>query len=178
MNSRGQAFSAFQLLISAVVAVAVLGVIMTILGIVEPPTQDPSGAAVSTLQTLINQPGTLQNTETVIFQKNSTISAEALADQVSLTPTQIILDLGVFKDDSSQRFKLFGDETSGKTVLQWQGELSREAKLAVLCATNGESLATYAGDYEDQDALYEVDDYGCYGQSDSGRCCLIQLRRA
>lgn len=172
MDEGGQAFSAFQLLISAVVAVAILGILMAILGMINPPTQNPTEAAKSLLQGLVNAPGTLQETAPVIFAQNTTISSEALVTAVNLDPSQACLDLGEYEDD--ERFKLL--QGSGGEVIQWTGVSERKAKIAIVCAMSGPNLEDYVDNVYD-DSLTEPDPpCDCY--SEGGRCCLIQLKKA
>lgn len=173
MDNRGQAFSAFQLLISAVVAVAILAIIMSILGLIPRPSQDPTQAVGSVLQNVVNSPGTLLETTSVIFSKNTTIASETLATGVGLDPSQICLDRGEYENEAS--FKLLGGD-SGNQVLQWAGTNERQAKIAVLCALTGPNLEEYINTYEETLKPADTGSCGCLGEE--GRCCLVMLKKA
>ena len=92
-NSKGQAFSTFQLLIAAVVALALLGVLMPIimktLGFAQ---GDPISTSKQLLQSQIDNPGTLSYTDSVAFtsSKNS-LAASGISENTGVTREQIML---------------------------------------------------------------------------------------
>lgn len=131
-NNKGQAASTFQLLIAAIVAIAILGVLMGILGIIpKPPGQEPIAAATEVL----NKASTTSMATPVVskeatFNKDyPTLAAVSLAKgDVGITENQINLSLGFFKD------KAAGFTKPTEKVITYTGT-SKKVKIGALCAT-------------------------------------------
>ncbi len=93
-NKKGQAFSTFQLLIAAVVALALLGVLLPIIMKNVDIGGDPSQAAQSLLKTQINNPGTLAFTESVTFSgKTNSLAASGVTNDTGLDRQQIAFSI-------------------------------------------------------------------------------------
>jgi len=117
ISKKGQAFSTFQLLIAAVVALALLGVLMPIimqaLGFIQ---SDPVSAAKQKITSAYDARGTLQTTEEVTFSsRNKEISATGLSEGTSLSSEQIF-----FFTNSLNDFDAYGDDFGdGGTILEY-----------------------------------------------------------
>ena len=105
MHSRGQAFSTFQLLISAIVAVTILVILLHILGLVRPPgtSENPSETMATIVKEAVNSLATPKGGGTVtMFKANSMVTSEAVANKadVGLEPEQICISPGEFMSDT------------------------------------------------------------------------------
>lgn len=135
-KSKGQAFSTFQLLIAAVVALALLGVLMPIimqaLGFIQ---SDPVSAAKTTLRSAFDSPGTVQATEAVTFSsKNREISAEGITDGTGIAADQVIFFHNGFDND----FDVIGTGTNNGLAYKKSEKMT--FALNILC-TAPESLS-------------------------------------
>ena len=95
-NKKGQAFSTFQLLIAAVVALALLGVlmpiIMNVLGFAQ---RDPVSTSKQLLQGQVDNPGTLTYTDSVVFtDKKKSLSSSGISENTGLSPDQVRFVVG------------------------------------------------------------------------------------
>ncbi len=99
-NERGQAFSAFQLLIAAVVAMAILGILMAIIGGIGPigTHSDPTKQVADKIQEL-RERGGYEKTEVVTFDsdtKKYMRSSEIISEaDVGMSTDQVCLSLGM-----------------------------------------------------------------------------------
>jgi len=103
-NKKGQAFSTFQLLIAAVVALALLGVLMPIimktLGFAQ---GDPISTSKQLLQGQIDNPGTLAYTDSVAFtNKKKSLTASGISENTGLSPDQVRFIVGDLADTDFQ----------------------------------------------------------------------------
>lgn len=139
MDSRAQASSVFQLLISAVVALAILMVLFSVLGIIRFDIgSEPSKAASDQLKEAWNSPATLKTTQNVTFSpQQNIISPRGLADtsRVGISPEQICLSLGDFEDKEGSNFAI-----AGKSI-NYTGSGTKVARISIFCY-NGNELLT------------------------------------
>jgi len=75
---RGQAFEVFRLLIAAVIAGAILMVLLNILHIIQPRTQDPQDFVNQAVQSLATTGG-IKTSSTITFEKGQAILLSAAA---------------------------------------------------------------------------------------------------
>lgn len=68
---RGQAFDTFKLMIAAVVAVAILGILMGILSQLSLPTGNPQSVFQGLMSYCAQNPGAIKTSDTVNFKGNS-----------------------------------------------------------------------------------------------------------
>ncbi|MDD2477387.1 MAG: hypothetical protein PHW45_00170 [Candidatus ainarchaeum sp.] len=111
INQKGQAFSTFQLLIAAVVALALLGVLMPIIMGNFSIGKSPSDSAQQYAKTQINNAGSLGYTDTLKFKKDDSISATGVADGIDVDRDQVyvvvptdLIDI-TFSDPSTSSYK-------------------------------------------------------------------------
>ncbi len=171
-DQRGQAFSTFQLLISAVIALAILGLLLTILG--QLPflnTQKPSTEAENLIKSQVSRPGEVRTSLKVSFQKTDSLNAKAIASASGvLTPGQICLSLG--EHEQTEGFNL-NDPSAANRILSYEGS-SLQVKMSVICDA-GDQLDTDLGD----NGLDQGWDDDCGNISGSSQtACLIALRIA
>jgi len=140
-NKKGQAFSTFQLLIAAVVALALLGVLLPIIMRNVDIGGDPSQAAQSLLKTQINNPGTLAFTDPVTFSaKNNSLSASGIANDTGLDRQQIVFSINGLDDAFSN---------VGETAITYDKTDKGKYMIGILCdrdkASLNDSIDSYMG---------------------------------
>jgi len=89
LNKKGQAFSTFQLLIAAVVALALLGVLLPIIMKNVNIDGNPEESAQTLIRSQANSVGSLRYTDEVKFKDGDSISAAALAEGTGLSRQQV-----------------------------------------------------------------------------------------
>lgn len=176
MNSRGQAFSTFQLLIAAVIALAILVLLLNIIGsIPDFSGAAPNKSASDLIAGQVNSPGELRTGQSLQFGKEDSLNAKSIASLSGVvTSGQICISRGdhVSGDSTSTDFEFTSDD-----VLRYNGSSSLRVKISVLCDT-GTELAN------DLEANGIQDDW----LSDNPKCdsvtqlnqtaCIIALRYA
>ncbi len=178
LNNKGQEFSVFQLIISAIVAVAVLGVLLTLMGTVIGPGKDPIDATKALVSSLIDKSGSLSKTDPVSFDKDKTISASAIADPISVDKGSICFSVGAYQPK-------FSTGATGNH-LAYTGSTPFTVKIQAICASNGSDLTAAITDYQTADAAGKVlmtwptpdelaasDWCPCRDASWTDKCCII-----
>jgi hypothetical protein len=90
-NNKGQAFSTFQLLIAAVVALALLGVLMPIIGGINPAGGSITDSVKEKIKSNQDLPGTVTLTEPikVSSKTQSTVSTDAITEGSGMDPESV-----------------------------------------------------------------------------------------
>ncbi len=143
MNSRGQAFSTFQLLIAAVVALAILVLLLNIIGSLPTPgTTKPQSEAVNLIKSQINSPSELRtSSNAVIFTREDSLNSKAVATASGvLTSSQLCISMGDFFDEAGSDFVDTNPSVSGD-IIQYSGSGQLRVKMSVICDT-GTELST------------------------------------
>jgi len=164
-NSKGQAFSTFQLLIAAVVALALLGVLMPIIGGINPNTDRLVEALKTKISSQQNLPGSVSLTEEIrVSGRNDPyISTETISQGTGMDHRQIFfLDNGHTSD-----FSVSGN------VLQIKNQSRITYQFGVLCSSTLQDLETAMGRYTDilkeNQSITEFDD----DFDDNIRVCVV-----
>lgn len=89
LDQKGQGSGVFQLLISAVVAMAILGVLLGILGIITPPGQDIAVIARENLGQAFNKQGVLITSGKINIAKGASITNTVGGPELGIPDTQI-----------------------------------------------------------------------------------------
>ena len=173
LNNKGQAFSTFQLLIAAIVAIAILAILFQILGIIPGiGQQEPSSNAADLVKSLVNKPATPKTSSQVTFKPGESINAKSIAEgsQAGVTAASISLTKGDFAND--QTFEVGG--TGALRNITYKGSSSKNVRLWAICDAKRDIQA-------DVEALKpsETFDSGtefCPEVEDGETCCLIGLR--
>ena len=127
LNQRGQEFSVFKLLISAIVAIVVLTLLLNILGIVDfNPNTDPANAAENLLTSMDSSVYQEKVTARLDFTSENSINTAALAEATGLDREQICL---LVEDDLSE----FSSGTTAN-LINYTGSGTVRVKLAGICA--------------------------------------------
>ena len=137
LTKKGQASSTFQLLIAAVVALAILGVLLNILGVIPGPNKDPTYATKSLLGTQINDTGAESCTDSVTFSRSkSTLSAEGITGNSGLDPEQIYFD----NPEGISNFKYGGANEDNRQLLKYNYTTSKRVIMCIICSADKEKL--------------------------------------
>jgi len=164
-KERGQAFSTFQLLIAAVVALALLGVLMPIISNINPGTGRVVDALKERINTQQDQPGTLSLTDDlkVSGSKDPYISTATITEGTGMASQQVF-----FMTNGTNDFKISDDGS----VLQIVNQSTITYKFGVLCQTNLESLTSSMDQYDS--VLKDGYDLPSFGELDEDiRVCVI-----
>ncbi len=125
MNQKGQEFSVFKLLISAIVAIVILTLLLQILNVINiGVTTEPDKAAEDLLKSMDASPYHEKVSDRIDFKKEHSISAAALADKVGLGNNQICLGV----EDG-----LDGFDNSTETLITYSRDSSVRVNLAGIC---------------------------------------------
>lgn len=180
MDNKGQGFSTFQLLIAAIVAIVILIILLAILRVIPgiSSTGDPVQAASDKLKDATTKLSQHFKTDTVTFDKGTTMTAKAIvqAAEVGLQENQLCLSKGDYKDDETVWSG--GVEKGAQNQISYNGSASKNVKLSVLCDVGTEledDITTY---YSGEAGLDPAWVSGCDCTNMDDICCLIALRTA
>jgi hypothetical protein len=171
-NEQGQSFSVFKLLISAIVAFAVLSILLTIL-----PNprfgRDPGDIAKSMISERLRNPGALARSDVITFETDSALAPSALTEGTGITRNQVCVSMGEYASDESD-FEFIGKS------LYYRGTSPLDARISVMCdraAMLQEGLQEFEFEWEFED-LAEDGDFEKCGADCSGNktCCYIFVR--
>ena len=183
MNQKGQAYSTFQLLIAAVIAMAILiiliPIIMRVMGII---TADPTVETRQIIGNAVDSPSALQRTSSVAFPPNSALSAQAITEGTGISPDQICMGSLDFGENDPQGFThIEGDESSLNKYdrITYNGNSAQTVQVAVIC---NESSTLLLGDLVAYDMLVpneeKIDEDHCVEMcGPRGKCCAIIVER-
>jgi len=175
MDSRGQAYSVFKLLIAAVVAGAILLILLQTLQVLPGIGQkDPNSSAANVVKSQINQPGIQRLIENVTFQNGDSLNARTIAsDSGGLSEDQVC----VFLSESTPNIEAFDDfGGSGKVVL-YDGFSAQSVRMFVMCDRLGDIPTSL--DRYDVDQRYGID--AGIGDCDTGNArptstyCIVSI---
>ncbi len=151
MGEKGQASSVFNLLIAAVIAIAILVVLMQVLQIIPDFSGgDPTEQAASKVRDGVNLLGTPQIIENVNFKPNTVVSAGTIASKSNaLSEGQVC----VLISGSAPNETAFRDPTDDGKIIRYDGALNQKVRLVVHCDNSGKVEETlndsgYADDFE------------------------------
>lgn len=132
LNKKGQASSTFQLLIAAIVALAILGVLMSVLNVIPGMNTKPGDATKTLLKTQTTTPGEEQCTTKVTFDtSNSRLSAEAITTDTGLDATQVYFD----NPEGLTQFELIEYQ-----LLKYKQNSSYKVLMCIICSNSINSL--------------------------------------
>ena len=141
LNKKGQASSTFQLLIAAIVALAILGVLIAVIGKIDPGGSDVKTTTNQLLQQQVNNPGARQCTTPIKFKRNTTLAAQGVTNNTGLDETQLTFSTEV---DTIPSFNIIGD---GK-ILSYDGSADKTISLCIICSNDGSAgLESVLSDY-------------------------------
>ncbi len=170
MNQSGQAYSVFKLLIAAIIAVAILYILISIIGGINIFGSDVQTVAKQIIQKQVDMPGQLDTSTAAVFKAGTNLAPSALVGNSGLTPDQICLYKGDLVDNQAV-------EVTGSTLMQ-NGTTDLTVKISVMCHKANALV----------DALEEVGLPIDFGDTTTGtcgcnldtpqKCCVVMLRFA
>lgn len=167
LNQKGQAFDVFKLLIAAVVALAILGILFGILrNVIVGVQTEPQQKAIEFVKSSINSVGELKVTDPVTFSAGKSLNARAIAFETrALSENQVCVSTGDVSNDE----EAFKEEADGQIIV-YHGKADRAMKLAVLC--------DYGNKLEDTLKSYNKGSdwrLNCACTQNDDRCCLVAI---
>lgn len=170
LNQKGQAFSVFELMIAAVVAIAILFVLLPIISGITTGGSSARDSIINTLSTYKNggsgssTPFTLRNGEII----SSSDFSDKGFDKKGLLFATI--------EDLENLFTLAGgSEGDELSQIQYIGSTNFPAKAQIYCQVTGELLATTLENFEVEYVGAEVP--GICEESTYQPCCLVIIKR-
>ncbi len=172
MNQKGQEFSVFKLLISAIVAIAILGILITLLN---PDWFNPKGEPSKIAENVLrNADKTVYQefvSDEVVFGEDHTISSRTLGEELDLERQQVCLTL--LEDLESKGFAINGE----KSLISYSRDTSSRVKIVGLCGPKDSFVSdNLAGDSP------KLTDGGFDFSSECGsvcpdgqKCCVLAL---
>jgi len=178
LNQRGQAFSVFELLIAAIVAVAILFVLLPIVTNIVLPTGD---AVKEIGNTISSNSNTALLTKPFVIGPGQPIRTEVFANK-GVDPCAVYFDTSSFGDgDSGQIYAVVDSEPDGamqctsKIINRTNSEVRAQA--LVVCASTPSSLESTLQDVRNPDA-YNEDLWDDPENVDYTKVCAVIVKRA
>ncbi len=177
MNTRGQAFSTFQLLIAAVVALAILVLLLNIIGSLPTPgTTKPQAEAVNLIKSQINSPSELRtSSNSVNFGKEDSLNSKSIATSSGvLTSSQVCISMGDFSAEDESDFANTNQNLEGD-IIQYKGSGQLRVKLSVICDTGSALREDLENNGIDADSWLSAEK--CSGLENLNQtACIVALR--
>ncbi|MFA5746251.1 MAG: hypothetical protein WCX82_00035 [archaeon] len=167
LNNKGQASSTFQLLIAAVVALAILGVLLSILNVIPGPNADPSNATKTLLKTQVDSPGAEQCTTKVTFTRSvSRVATESITAETGLDPEQVYFDN---PEGMTPPFEL----SENQQLLKYTSTTSKKVIMCIICSNSIEHLNSAISEN-----AKSTDDFGNVPEVEDGQTlCVVYPRK-
>ena len=170
MNQSGQAYSVFKLLIAAIIAVAILYILISIIGGINIFGSDVQTVAKQIIQKQVDMPGQLDTSTAAIFKAGTNLAPSALVGNSGLTPEQICLHKGELVDNLAVT-------VTGSTLMQ-NGTTDLTVKVSVMCH-KGDVLEDAVKETGFEDFLLNGTDGTCQDiTSTAQKVCVVMLRFA
>ncbi|NMA44838.1 MAG: hypothetical protein GX950_03455 [Candidatus Diapherotrites archaeon] len=179
INSKGQAFSVFELLIAAIVAVTILFVLLPIIGGIIMP----SGKALDEIsKTITSNSNGLQTTQAFTFEPRETIRASMLASKGGIDECAIFFDTSKFEGGSGNKLVAQvnmdtpdgGMSCTSKVINQINSPV--RAKATIICAVSPAELGAMIKDaqFNEIEVPWGEDSFA----NDYSKVCVVILRNA
>ena len=180
MNNKGQAYSTFQLLIAAVIAMAILviliPIIMQVMGIIK---SDPTDETKRMISIAVDSPSNIQTTPDVAFEPGDVLSSQAITTRTGISKDQVCM--GALTFDEDDEFELAsGGNSSHRLIFKGTGTLT--VQVVVVCnvshADLDDDMIAY-GFIDNEDGLPDAIDLDDCPETckSGGTCCAVILRR-
>jgi hypothetical protein len=144
MPEHGQSFGVFKLLVAAIIALSVLIILLHLLGKLPVPIEkNPTIVIANTIRESSTKIIFYKHTPKVTMSPGQSVVAKAVANaaNVGLTPEQICLSTGDFKNSSEF-------ELAPPSRITYKGHQPKDVRFLVLCGVPGQrGLLTWAKEY-------------------------------
>jgi hypothetical protein len=172
LNQIGQAYSTFKLLIAAIVAVAILYILMSIIGIIPTIGGDIQTVTKQMVQKQAGMLGALDTSSPVSFNAGSNLAPSALVGNSGLSANQICINKGDMIENENL-------QVQGQTIAN-NGRTNLQVKVSVTCNLTkslNDSLEEmgFELDWGDDDGNCECD---LDDEDATQKCCAVILRFA
>ena len=171
LKEKGQAFSTFQLLIAAVVALAILGVLLPMITKNINIGGDITDSINTTLKTQVSNYGNLAYTDEVKVSSKNTeyVSTSSIIAGSGIDSEQVYFDIG----KEVNFFGIGSSETdhTGQTLRMKKPE-STKFKFGILCADSADSLESIIGQYGLEESSELEVGYNGFG-SENATVCVV-----
>jgi hypothetical protein len=179
MNSKGQSFAVFRLLIAAVIAVVILAVLMGIISEIITPGGKPIDTASRKIQEMRTSPYTPLIEQKVQFSREDSINARTLSEKSGgLLPDQICISTGPFE---GQAIWEQGSRSDNELYsVRYVGTQTIEVALAGICGTRSglvDDLEQEVYDSSSFKSEWFLDRCGCLNRDEELECCLLAVTR-
>lgn len=178
-NQRGQAFSVFELMIAAIVAVAILFVLLPILsGIGGGNTVGAAKDAISNGLSSVKGGGSL-TTQTFTLKKDDLLTSKSFSDK-GFDQHSILFAIDSRLENSFVDTGIKGSDPDDYSSFHYTGSTSLTVSARIICELTGTSLDdTLANDVDPSSYLTEGDgETLCGPDGDYQPCCMVILKRA
>ena len=180
LNNRGQAFSVFELMIAAIVAVAILFVLLPLLPNPDPVLGGPRDAIGNTLAS-VSSGGSFTSQEFTVTKDMPITSSQFSKEGFDSRSLIMAVQKNLYDQGGSSLFELtansdISDPTSASIVV-YRGNQSLALKAKVICEATGTLLK---GTLDSIDGTFysSVDDPTEHcGETEFSPCCIIILER-
>ena len=173
LNQRGQSFDVFKLLISAIVAGAILVILFSIIGGIPGIGQDAETKAIQQLKNAFNSPSKLLSVPKVTFNQDDGLNPKSIANKVQLFGRD---QLCVSPGDFTERENLFKVDDLGN--LTYIGGANRTTNLSIIC-DDGLSLASDLEALDSEDWLDAcTSDWRDTCEDTTETCCIVAVKAA
>ena len=170
MDSRGQAYSVFKLLIAAIVAGAILLILLQTLQILPNiGSTNPNSAASNAVKSKINEPGLPDLIENITFNKGDSLNAKTIALESKVIDQERVC---VLVSESAPNYEAF--DTPTDKVLIYEGSFTQKSRLLVMC-DRGDELTDSLEAYGYDDDPYNIDTADCEGIDTTNKYCLVAV---
>jgi len=178
MNQKGQAFSVFELMIAAIVAVAILFVLLPIISGGFSFNTTPKDAISNSLSAV--KDGGQTTSQDFSLQPNQTLKSSQFTDNGFDAHSIIFAVEASFYDSDTMEVLNSGDfDSDGFSYLTYSGSTPKPVKAIVICEQTGESLNETIGISSDkiQDAENVLTGEVLCGVDDYQPCCAVIIQR-
>ncbi len=172
MNSTGQAYSVFKLLIAAIVALAILAILIPIITNIVIPGNDIQTVSKQMIQEMSPMPGALKTSDPVIFKTGSNLAPSALAGSSGLAGDQICVHKGDFEDNDALSIQ-------GSTIMN-NSISDIQVKVSVTCNASNQMIDSLEEMGLASDFDGDAGECSCPldNSNASQKCCVVILKYA
>ena len=175
MDQRGQAFSVFELMIAAIVAVAILFVLLPIISGGFSFNTTPKDAISNSLSAV--KDGGQTTSQDFALEPNQTLKSSQFTDNGFDAHSIVFAVSEQLKDGGKVKVEIDGDFS----YITYTGSTPQPAKAIVICEQTGDSLDETIGISSDkiQDAIgaSSVDVTKLCGEDEYQPCCVVIVQR-
>ncbi|MDD4983372.1 MAG: hypothetical protein PHH82_00855 [Candidatus ainarchaeum sp.] len=158
IGQRGQAFSVFKILIAAIVALAILGLLLNIMGLISfNPANEPETAVKDLVKKAYSSPyAPASSVVTFSYPDHYQITKAQIKEAASLTDEQI-----VFVSPNSQSISALFSAEDFSLKLE-NSVKSKEALLYVICGANPNDISQSVPEVFGNLSAQDIGDVVCY----------------